>query len=277
MKLAVFLSGLLCSFLVFAGQTNAIHTCYDKKMATPSEGGETALFVMIDQTTLLDLKLKQLVADNIKPFLLPSNSFSIVTFSAYTQGHYTELVVSGKLDAALDPAMRNDISKPVLVKFDHCVNQQLPQAAHLVGGALRTAFENATSDIAKSDVLAGIKAVSSMVQNSKARNKIVLIVSDMLENSSITSFYSDKGQSVRKIDPAKELKLVEENRLFGNFEGARVYVVGAGLLGDDAQKAKRYRDPKTMQSLASFWKSYFDKSNGQLVEFGEPALLNPIH
>jgi hypothetical protein len=277
MKLAVFLTGLFCSFLVYAGQTDAIHTCYDKKMATPSDAIETALFVVIDQTTLLDLKLKQLVADNIKPFLLPGNSFSIVTFSAYTQGHYTELIVSGKLDAELDPATRNDISKPVLVKFDRCMNQQLPQSAQLVGGALRAAYENTANDIAKSDVLAGIKAISPMVQNSKARSKVVLIVSDMLENSSITSFYSDKGQSVRKIDPAKELKLVEENRLFGNFEGARVYVVGAGLLGEDGQKAKRYRDPKTMQSLSSFWKSYFDKSNGQLVEFGEPALLNPIH
>lgn len=277
MRLAVLLSGLFFSSLAFAGQADAIRTCYDKKIAPASSPMETELFVIIDQTTLLDLRLKQLVADNIKPFLVPNNGFSIVTFSAYTQGRYTELAASGKLDMALNTDKRNDISKPALVKFDHCMAQQLPQAAQIVGQALRAAYENTSGDIAKSDVLAGIKAVSTIVQNSKANNKIVLIVSDMLENSSITSFYADKGQSVRKIDSAKELKIVEENRLFGNFDGARIYIIGAGLLGGDAQKEKRYRDPKTMQSLSGFWKSYFDKSNAKLIEFGEPALLNPIH
>jgi hypothetical protein len=103
-----------------------------------------------------------------------------------------------------------------------------------------------------------------------------LIVFDMLENSSVSSFYSDKGSSVRKIGPAKELKLVAENDLFRDFGGAKVYVIGTGLLPDDATKAKKYRDPKTMQALASFWKNYFEKLNGNLVELGQPVLLGPI-
>ena len=83
--------------------------------------------------------------------------------------------------------------------------------------------------------------------------------------------------SVRRIDPAKEMKLVLDNQLIADFAGARLYVLGAGLLGDDAKKNKAaYRDPKTMQALSSFWKSYFDKSNAQLMEFGQPALLNQV-
>jgi len=31
-----------------------------------------------------------------------------------------------------------------------------------------------------------------------------------------------------------------------------------------------------MQALSSFWHDYFNKSQAQLLEFGEPALLNQI-
>jgi hypothetical protein len=62
-----------------------------------------------------------------------------------------------------------------------------------------------------------------------------------------------------------------------DFGDARIYVICAGLLnGVDKKSKAQYRDPKTMQALASFWHSYFEKSRGQLVEFGEPALLNQI-
>ncbi len=155
--------------------------------------------------------------------------------------------------------------------------RQPQQAAQLVGGTLRTAYDGTTSDIAKSDVLASMKSISTLVQNSKARNKVVLVVSDMLENSSISNFYADKGLSIRKIDPSKEMKLVEENQLLADFGGARFYVIGAGLLAEDVKKTKNYRDPKTMQTLASFWKTYLEKSKAQLMEFGQPALLNPMH
>lgn len=267
---------MLCG-LALAGQTDAIRTCYDKTVPGTGAPLETEVFVAIDQTTPLDLSLKQLVADNLKPFLAANNGFAILTFSAYTQGHYTEVIASGKLDAALAANARNDVSKTALMKFDQCMARQPQQAAQLAGNALRAAYDGTSSNIAKSDVLASMKAISSLVQDSKARNKVVLIVSDMLENSSVANFYGDKGLSVRKIDPAKELLAVVDNQLLGDFGAARVYVIGAGLLASDEKKAKSYRDPKTMQALASFWASYLSKSKAQLIEFGQPALLKPVH
>lgn len=277
MKIGIFVAAILLSSGAMAGQTDAIRTCYDKSIQSGGAQLDTELFVAIDQTTLLNPGLKQLVADNIKPFLIPNNGFAVLTFSAYTQGHYTEALASGKLDAAVDQGKRNDISKPALTKFDQCISRQPQQAAQLVGTALRAAYDGTTSDIAKSDVLASIKSISTLVRNSKAHNKVVLIVSDMLENSSVSSFYADKGLSVRKIDPSKEMKLIEENQLLADFGGARFYVIGAGLLPVDAKRAKSYRDPKTMQALAGFWKAYLDRSNAQLIEFGQPALLSPMH
>lgn len=275
MKYAALLLTMAVMTSASAGQTDAVPSCYDSKLAAKHAPLETELFIAIDQTTPLDNALKQSVADNIRSFLAPNNGFSVITFSAYTQGHYMEVKVSGKLDPALDSAQRNDISKPILAKFDQCMAKQPQYAGQLIGTALRAAFEGSSSDIAKSDVLGSLKAISSKVRESSAKNKVVLLVSDMLENSSISSFY-DKGQSVRKIEPAKELKLAEDNQMVGDFNGARIYVIGAGLLSDDANKSRRYRDPKTMQALSAFWQTYFEKSKGQLIEFGQPALLNPI-
>lgn len=276
MKRTALILSLILPGVALADQNDAISSCYDKKLQVKPVPLETEIFIAIDQTIPLDLKLKQLVADNIKPFLSANHGFTVMTFSAYTQGQYTAVTASGKLDPPLEAAQRNDVSKPLLGKFDQCMTRQPQQAAQMVGGALRAAFDGTSTEITKSDVLASIKAISSKVRQSVAQNRIVLIVSDMLENSSVSSFYGDKGLSVRKIEPAKEIKLVEHNQLLADFNGARIYVIGAGLLSDDANKSKRYRDPQTMQALAAFWRLYFEQSHAQLVEIGQPALLNPV-
>lgn len=274
-----FLVTLLLSAMAFCtssmAATDVIPSCYDSKLSAPAIPLTKEIFVIIDQTTLLDDQLKQSVANQIRPFLTAGNGFSLVVFSAFTQGKYTQLLTSGQLDHPLPAAQRNDVSKPRLSKFDQCMTRQSALAGQAVGGALRTAFEGTSGEIAKSDVLASLKDISGKVRQSKANEKVVLLVSDMLENSSVSSFYA--SQSVRRIDPERELKLATDSQLIGNFGDARVYVIGAGLLSDDAKKNKAaYRDPKTMQALASFWKSYFDKSKAQLIEFGQPALLNQV-
>jgi hypothetical protein len=276
LKLSITLIGLFLSGVALAGPQDAIPTCYDSKLPPRAQTLETELFVAIDQTTPLNGALRQMVADNVKTFLVPNSGFAVMTFSAFTQGHYMEVQVAGKLDPALSPTQRDDISKPALSKFDQCMTRQPQQAAQLIGNAMRTAFEGTSTEIAKSDVLTSMKAISTKVRESTARNKVVLIMSDMLENSSLSSFYADKGKSVRKIDPAKELQIAADNNALADFAGARVYVLGAGLLTDDVNKTKQYRDPKTMQALSTFWTSYFEKSKGKLVEFGQPALLNPV-
>lgn len=266
---------LLFSSVAMAGNIDAIPTCYNEKISAQKPATDIEIFVVIDQTTMFDGGLRQSIADNIRPFLKPGNAFSVTQFSAFTQSHYTDVLVSGKLDQVLEKAARDDVSKPVLNKFDQCMTAQSRLAGQLVGGAMKTAFGGSSSDIAKSDVFASLKDISGKVRQSAAQHKVVLLASDMLENSSITSFYAN--QAVRQIDPEKELKLVANNQLFGDFGGAKVYVIGAGLLAEDSKHQKGvYRSTQTMQALSRFWTGYFKKSNAELVEFGQPALLNPI-
>jgi hypothetical protein len=123
----------------------------------------------------------------------------------------------------------------------------------------------ATNDLAKSDILAALKDMGDKIRTSPASDKIFFLASDMLENSSVSSFYS--RNAVRKIDPAAELKKAEAAGLIADFGGARVYVLGAGLLTEDAKKAQVYRDPQTMAALKQFWRSYFMRlARGPVVE-----------
>jgi hypothetical protein len=274
-KWSALLLQLCITGIALAGNTDAVRSCQDKQLP-PFPPTAHELLVVVDQTTPLSPALQQSVANNIKPFLVAGNSFSVVVFSAYTQGHYTDVLASGKLDALLPAEARNDIAKPVLSKLDQCQQRQPQQAAQAAGQALRAAYQGTSSNIAKSDIYASLKAISSVIKQSAAQDKIVLIVSDMLENSSVANFYAEQGKSVRNIVAAKELRTVEDNHLLADFGGARVYVIGAGLLADEVANGKSYRDPKTMQSLQAFWSDYFNKSNAKLVEFGQPALLNPV-
>lgn len=268
---------VMLSSVAMAGNQDAIQTCYTDKLSVPKGVGiETELFVIVDQTTLFNNDLKQSIADNIRPFLKAGNAISVLRFSAYTQGHYTDVLVSGKLDPELPKKLRDDTSKPILSKFDRCFNNQPRKAGHLVGSALKSAFGGSSLGIDKSDVIASLEEISSKVRQSAVRRKVVLIASDMLENSAVTSFYSKK--TVRQINPEKEMSLVEQNKLFGDFGGAEVYVIGAGLLTEDAKQTKgTYRSFPVIQALSSFWKAWFQKSNANVIEFGHPALLSPIH
>jgi len=267
------LIALFClSFMSVSAYAGDVPSCYGGALQGSDQKLATELFVVVDQTTPFDANLKQLIADNVRPFLKAGNAITVVKFSAFTQGHYTDVLSSGKLDQGIDPSSRNDISKPVLAKFDQCMTNQPKLLGKLTGVALKKALSETTDEIQKSDVIKSLQDISGLVKKSTAQKKIVLLASDMLENSTITSFY--KNKAVRLIDPTKELKQVKGNELLGDFDKASIYVIGAGLLSKDAQAS--YRSPQTMQALKSFWDQYFTMSNAKLEDFGQPSLLRPL-
>jgi hypothetical protein len=168
-----------------------------------------------------------------------------------------------------------DIKKPTAKNFERCLQIQEIRAVSAVTAILHSYFESASSDISKSEIISALKAIGDSVVPQLNGQKVVLVISDMLENSHITSFYS-KGD-VRKIEPAAELGKVVSKQLTTDFGGADVYVIGAGVLPSDQKGTSgSYRDQATMGALREFWKSYLEKSNGVLKGFGQPLLLAPI-
>jgi hypothetical protein len=258
-----------------AGVTNDIPSCYAANHIKPATGdADHELFIAIDQTTVFDAKLQAQIAEMSGKAIRPAGAYTLFDFSAFSQGHYTEVVTRGVIESPIPEKLRDDISERALRSFDACMTGQSAYARKALLTSIVRVESVATNDLAKSDILAALKDISDKVRASPASDKIVLLASDMLENSSVSSFYSHNA--VRRIDPQAEMKKATAAGLIGDFGGARIYVIGAGLLSGDAKIKNVYRDPQTMSALKRFWTLYFERSNASIGEFGAPALLGAV-
>lgn len=265
----------VCIQVTYAGVNNDVPSCYQSnKMGVPPPPA-VELFVFIDQTTILDLSLKKSVFDNVGRMLQPGSAFTIGRFSSFNQGRYSEILASGVLEAQIEPGLRDDIGVKLLRNFDSCMEKQMRYGAAVVWKAVNTALGGSMSDLAKSDVMASLRDFSARVRQSPAKEKVVLIASDMLENSSVSSFYAKR--SVREVDSAKELAAARKAGLIGDFGGAHIYIMGAGTVSEDTKiSGGVYRSPNVMLALSRFWIEYFTESGAVVKEIGQPALLMPI-
>lgn len=239
--------------------------CYEIYQIETTPKIDTAFFLLIDETTIFDKKLQEQIISNTLSFAKGSNHIFIGKFSALIDGGYNEPIFEFSLDGELSDDERYTISKAKLAKVDKCLKDQIGFVKKSIQSNINGAF--AKKPIGKSDILYALDDFSkSVISPLNAERKIVLLASDMLENSTITSFYA--SNHIRLINPKKELSIVETNQIFGDFGGAKVYVVGAGLIPN----SKSYVDPKKLNSLKIFWRDYFNNSNASLEYFGTPAL-----
>lgn len=269
----------LVAFAARAGVANDIPSCYAaNKLTLPAPASDLELYVLVDQTTPLDTDLQNSVRENVGRLVKSGTSYVVGSFSSFGQGRYLRILSAGTLEGSIPDKVRDDISVRLLRNFDACMKGQLDFGRKTTAMALNNALSGSSPDLAKSDVMGSLKELSSRVRASSAKDKIVLLVSDMLENSGISSFYARKN--VRDINVPSELKKAEVAQMVGDFGGARVFVIGAGLVQQNAggknMDSGIYRNPTTMLNLKNFWDQYFTKSHASLVGFGAPALLVPV-
>lgn len=265
------LPGLAC-----AGLRNAIPSCYAaghyRFRARPPQH---LLYVLIDQTVKLNPSLQRSVVHTINALIRPGTKVVVAEFSAYSQGRYLRVVKTGVIENAMTRGERNNVPVSSLGNFNNCMRDQAVYARMLFDKAVKGVMEHSTSSLDQSDILLALKTVSKPIRLSTAKDKLLFLVSDGLENSSVTSFYGDG--TVRRINPASEMRKVVTHRLVGNCGGARVYVLGGAFMPAAASGTlaarNGYRDPQVLQALQEFWRLYFQKSDARLVEFGEPALV----
>ncbi len=258
---------------VYADAGNQIPSCYAaNKMEMPIPVTPHEVFILMDETTVLDENMQNALFSISQSLIVPGVKFSILSFSAFAQGRYLSTKVSGTLELPLPKEARSAVGVKVLKKFDACMSGQQHYALTLAAKAEKSILQATSFDLQKSDVIASLSEVSHLAKNSTIQKKTILIASDMLENSTVSCFYTNNN--IRHIDPVKELNIVTKDNMLGDFSGASIYVMGAGIVPEKNKVV--YRDPKTMAALKSFWQNYFQKSNAKLVEFGQPALLNSI-
>ena len=269
----------ICKSFLFLGMMSLYAdstSCYDiyKSSVKPNVAIERAVFVLVDETTIFNEKLQEQIIKNTLSKIAPANYIYIGKFSAFIDNHYNEKMFEFKIDTPLSSDQRYYERKDTLAKIDKCLKDQQGYVAGQIVQSIKKSFLNPNDDIAKSDVLYALQDFGqNVISQVEAKEKIVILASDMLENSTITSFYA-KG-ATRLIQPEIELNKVEKSNLFSNFDNSKIYVIGTGLISSK-DNSKTYRDPKILASLKDFWTKYFVKSNGNLVEMGQPALKNDI-
>ena len=262
---------ILLTLSTFLLARNDVPSCYDalkidNKNATP----EKELFILIDQTTIIDKKMMKYTYKNMMNFIKNGYAVSIVSFSSNTDGKYTDVVYEGTVENLLTKKAKYDVSKKLLRKYQGCMNGQLKFAKKKAKKSLIQVLKGSSKKMPHSDILKSLADISkNVIAISKAKGKVVLLVSDLLEHSSITSFY--KQGHIKHINVAQEYAKINKSQYIPNFEEARVYVIGAGIL-----PKKGYRDPKTLKNLTDFWKHYFKSTDADLQEIGTPMLLEDI-
>ncbi|MFM0157026.1 hypothetical protein [Paraburkholderia sediminicola] len=262
-----------------AGLINDVPSCYAaNKIAAPQIPYDQLIYVLIDQTVLLDATLQKSVLDNVQAMLKPGTKFVIAEFSAFSQGHYLNVLHTGVIERPIPASDEGNVVMSRLKDFHTCMQQQLVYGQRLALGTTSQVLKSGTSSLDQSDIMMALKSVSTAVAHERAAHKLVFVVTDGLENSSMTSFYA--RNAMRRINPAVELQKAQDNSMFGNFGSARVFILGAGVMppspNGSTTERNGYRDPKTLTDLKQFWDGYFSHSNAQLVEFGAPALIEPL-
>lgn len=272
--LALPLAGILGVQLAHADERNDVPACYPYAQLThhqPAPSGRE-LVVIIDETVPMSQALKRSAWDSAMRYVRPGDSIRLYQFSAFLQDHYMKLLFAGQLDSPLQGKVRNSIGSKSLKQLDGCLQQQAAFFQKTFGQHFAAGFGKPGVDIARSEILGSLRRITGDFAERPVRERVVLLVSDMLENSDFSSFY--QSNRIRDIDPGNELNKVRQKNLLADFAGARVYVHGAGLVAGDAKGA--YRSGSTLQRLERFWGDYLQASDGSLAAFGAPQLTTDL-
>jgi hypothetical protein len=234
------------------------------------EPEQRELFVVIDQTLPFDVNLKRHVHNKIHEYLQPGDRITVLTFSAYAEGRYAQMPLTGQMDYLLDDDTRYNTGKPSLRRFDRCMQSQNAVVRSKIDQTIKTAFEEASSELPKTELMGSLVNFGrGVISLSQSPEKVVLIVSDMMENSNAVSFYGANG--VLNFDIEQTLQKAENADLISDMQGASVHIIGAGISGND-----RYMSQTVMAKMQNFWEGYFQRAGAELTGWGQPQLFGPL-
>lgn len=260
---------------VLASERNDLQSCYERSglagLAPAGTGRE--LVVIIDQTIPMPEDLQRASWGQIDRFVEAGDRVKLYTFSAFLPGEYLRLAYASQLDLPLEGEVRDDVNMRKLRSLDQCVTSQKKTFQAGFGKQFVKGLRDARQDIPKSEIMNSLRKVGEDMQREEGvTDRVVFLISDMLEHSDYTSFYA--SNQIKQLDVAGELELAKSKGLFADLLGSRVYISGAGLVTDSVKHA--YRSGKTMDALGQFWSQYLSASNATLEGFGTPSLSTDL-
>ena len=248
-----------------------VGSCYERVGMTDVDAPEieSELYVLIDQTVEFDADLRQHVATKIMAYMRPGGRLILTSFSAHVDGRYNKIALIGQVDRNLSEDHRFSIPQRDLRKLDHCLRSQRAVLAEVIPAKLRGIFENSSSDLPRTEILANlVRMGEDVIPRTRVSEDVhLLVVSDMMQNSEVLSLY--RSGRLRDLDIDGALSEVDAAGFMGTLEGVSVSVVGAGA------SLNSFR-PTDRRSLKRFWRQYVSQSGGNLREFGAPEMSGSI-
>jgi hypothetical protein len=219
------------------------------------------LFIVVDQTTPFPEEVRKNALRNIYSTIQGNTAISLFTFSEYTKEKYVSFVDHYYIPGQISAEKRADMGQKLLKKFDQCLEVQTYGMKQKLAHDIYKQLSEENSSAKNSEILFSLQEISKQaVKISNAKEKIVFVLSDMLENSSYTTFY---GKALTNLDIEKQIGIVKQNHLLGDFDHAKIFVYGAGIVDKENR-----RTGEDLRQLKRFWEAYFQASSGQLKVFG---------
>ncbi|MCF8382615.1 MAG: hypothetical protein K9G39_03325 [Chlorobium sp.] len=278
MKKTILAIGILLLLPFTLSATPFPKTSYDvlgKRNMQPQPSA--ALFVLIDQSISYDDAIKTKALELVSNWIAAGRAVEVYSFSSALPGRYTTRITGGRFDDAPSDAFIDNLKRSERERFTLMHSRQSVIARKAVLSSMMEAFRGSKNGIYHTDIVRTLKEISNYIRSYPAGTKNILLVSDMMENSSMTSFYH-KGKA-RLLYPEKELQKVATKQMTGNFGGkTRVYILGLGFYntGTAQTQSERYLDSDRINSIAAFWRGYFARSGAVVIETGKPMMFGTI-
>lgn len=133
--------------------------------------------------------------------------------------------------------------------FKNCIDNSLEE------------FIQETESHKNSAILETLKFVSEVFRSNSAKQKRLIIYSDMIQNSQALSFYGKRiklfGKPTNK-SPETFIAVLKKNHMMPNFKDTKVFIAGTGGTVSDQRALLVER----------FWRAYFKDSGAELRFYG---------
>lgn len=251
--------------------------CYGRPFARPLRDlappiEQREILVLIDQTVAFPGEISTHVINQIAPLQRPGTRITIGSFSYYSSRTRPFVHLSFFFEPGFPQHLERRASRARLNQLSPCLLRRRLDGIRAIRAELSGRFASTRPSLGRSDIMDSLRQFAGHLRASRARSRTLVVVSDMLENSSGIRFYANG--LFRLIDPAAEIERASRAGLIADLRGITVYVIGMGTPPPELGLAAR--PAEHMRRLEAFWAEYFARARAARVFFGKPFLLHPI-